>query len=71
MTENMNSVVLDLNARLAEVEVQRNFALTRAAEFAGRLATLQVRVDGLTAALAERDKQIAELTVRLEALSRG
>ena len=66
----VTDTVLDLNARLAEVEVQRNFALTRAAEFAGRLAALQRQVEGLTATLAERDKQLAELMVKLEIMNR-
>lgn len=44
----MSENELRLNAKLAELEGQRNFALTRCAELAAELAVTQTRVQTLT-----------------------
>lgn len=53
----MNEQELRLNAKLAELEQQRNFALTRCAELAAELAVSQLRVQTLT---EQNEKQQAE-----------
>lgn len=54
----MSENELRLNAKLVELEQQRNFALTRCAEIAAELAVTQMGVQTLT---TQNEKQAAEL----------
>ena len=57
----MDDATLDLNARLAAVENQRNAALTQAAILAGQIMVLKRQLSTLAEAMEKRDAEIAEL----------